>query len=156
MTEKGGAIRVVQPDSTLVAAPALTWNVETESERGLLGITIDVQFANNHFVYVMWSDGNTNRIRTISTPAGGGQYEAIYTDEIGTTIAPPPPPPPPNTAPSIQAIADNTIAQGAIAGPFNFTIYDTESAASSLTISVTSSNATLLPVSQNRYRRDFE
>ena len=113
-----------------------------------IGAPLTVVSGTNTLDFIKWSDGNTNRIRTISTPAGGGQYEAIYTDEIGITIVPPPPPPPPpNTAPSIQAIADKTIAQG-IVGAFDFTISDAESAASSLSISATSSNATLLPVSQ--------
>ena len=116
-----------------------------------IGAPLTVVSGTETLNFSKWSDGNTNRIRTISTPAGGGQYEAIYSANINNTTIPPPPlplpPPPPNTAPSIQSIADKTIAQAAV-GSFDFTISDAESAASTLSISATSSNEKLLPVSR--------
>ncbi len=81
VTEKGGAIRVVQLDGTLVAAPALKLNVETESERGLLGITIDPNFANNHFVYVYYTVPAT-------TPTGNANNRISRFTMVGNTISP--------------------------------------------------------------------
>jgi hypothetical protein len=49
-----------------------------------------------------------------------------------------------NTAPSITAIANQSIAMNASAGPLSFTIGDSESPASSLALSNETSNATLI------------
>lgn len=49
-----GQIRVVQ-NGVLLATPFATINVATTNERGLLGLTLDPQFASNHFVYAFFS-----------------------------------------------------------------------------------------------------
>jgi glucose/arabinose dehydrogenase len=81
VTEKGGSIRVVQSDGTLLAAPALTINVETKSERGLLGITIDAEFATNHFVYVYYTVPP-------ATLAGNANNRISRFTMVGNTINP--------------------------------------------------------------------
>jgi glucose/arabinose dehydrogenase len=55
MLEKGGAVRVLQADGTMLAADALTLPVCTDSEQGLLGAAVDPGFASNGFVYLYYS-----------------------------------------------------------------------------------------------------
>lgn len=52
---------------------------------------------------------------------------------------------PANTPPSISNITDQLIDENTTAGPINFTISDTQSSASSLTVQAVSLNTTLLP-----------
>ena len=53
--EKGGAVRVLQVDGTTLATDALTLDVCTDSEEGLLGAAVDPGFASNGFVYLDYS-----------------------------------------------------------------------------------------------------
>lgn len=67
ITEKGeGAavngkarVRLVR-EEILQSTPVLTLGVNTDTDSGLLGITIDPQFASNHFFYIWYSTGNTS------------------------------------------------------------------------------------------------
>src|SRR5262249_56435814 len=54
--EQGGNVRVIK-NGALLATPAFTVNTIAESERGLIGITLDPNFATNHFVYVYYTVG---------------------------------------------------------------------------------------------------
>ena len=54
--EQGGNVRVVK-NGALLAAPAITVPTIAEQERGLIGITLDPNFATNHFVYVEYTVG---------------------------------------------------------------------------------------------------
>jgi glucose/arabinose dehydrogenase len=58
--EKGGAVRILLPDGTLSATDALTLNVCTNSEEGLLGAAIDPNFATNGFVYLYYTNNAGN------------------------------------------------------------------------------------------------
>ena len=69
VTEKGGAIRVVLPDGTLVAQPFATLTVDSGSEKGALGIAIHPQFESNHWIYVYWSVGGGHTVSRL-TAAG--------------------------------------------------------------------------------------
>ena len=51
---QGGQLRVIK-NGTLLAAPFVTVTVSSSGERGLLGVTFDPDFANNHFVYVYYT-----------------------------------------------------------------------------------------------------
>jgi glucose/arabinose dehydrogenase len=53
--EKGGAVRILQADGTLLATDALTLSVCTDSEEGLLGAAVDPGFATNGFVYLYYT-----------------------------------------------------------------------------------------------------
>jgi glucose/arabinose dehydrogenase len=53
--EKEGAIRVVKEDGTLLAAPFASLSVNSEGERGLLGIAFDPNFASNGYIYVYYT-----------------------------------------------------------------------------------------------------
>jgi glucose/arabinose dehydrogenase len=61
---QGGQLRVVK-NGALLATPFLTLTVDSNGERGLLGITFDPNFATNKFVYVYYTvpgDPAHNRI----------------------------------------------------------------------------------------------
>jgi glucose/arabinose dehydrogenase len=62
-TEKYGAVRVVNADGSLQAQPVLVLPTDAAGERGLLGIAVDPNFADNHYlwVYHTWSDPNHTR-----------------------------------------------------------------------------------------------
>jgi glucose/arabinose dehydrogenase len=58
VTEKAsGQVRIVRPDGSLRPVPLLTVSVSSQSERGLLGITLDPDFASNKFIYVYYTTG---------------------------------------------------------------------------------------------------
>lgn len=52
--EQTGSVRVIS-DSQLLPTPFVHLNVDSSGERGLLGITFDPDFANNHFVYLYYT-----------------------------------------------------------------------------------------------------
>ena len=52
---------------------------------------------------------------------------------------------PDNDAPTITAIADQTIAEDGTTGALSFTVGDVETAAGSLTVTAASSNTTIIP-----------
>jgi uncharacterized repeat protein (TIGR03806 family) len=53
LCEQTGAVRVVKDDA-LLAEPFLTLKVDSEWERGLIGIALDPDFAANHYVYLCY------------------------------------------------------------------------------------------------------
>jgi hypothetical protein len=96
--------------------------------------------------------GGSGSSRTVTvTPAAGQSGTATITitvsdgslsasDSFVLTVSPPS-----NTAPTISDIANQTIAEDATTGALGFTVSDAESAASSLTVTGSSSNPTLVP-----------
>lgn len=52
--EKPGRARVIK-NGTMLSTPYLTVTVDTQGERGLLGIAFDPNFSTNHFVYVYYT-----------------------------------------------------------------------------------------------------
>lgn len=54
VTEKQGKVRIIQ-NSVLLSTPFLTLSVNSDLERGLLGIALDPQFAENGYVYLYYS-----------------------------------------------------------------------------------------------------
>jgi glucose/arabinose dehydrogenase len=60
VTEQTGAVRIIQ-NGVLLSTPFVTITVDSTGERGLLGITLDPDFATNQYVYVYYT-----------VPAGGG------------------------------------------------------------------------------------
>jgi glucose/arabinose dehydrogenase len=55
IAEQGGALRVVTAAGALQATPFATLTVDSQGERGLLGVTLHPDFATNHFVYVYYT-----------------------------------------------------------------------------------------------------
>jgi len=54
VAEQGGNVRVVQ-NGTLLANPFLSLAVDSQGERGVIGVTLDPNFKTNHFVYVYYT-----------------------------------------------------------------------------------------------------
>jgi glucose/arabinose dehydrogenase/PKD repeat protein len=67
VTLQGGSLRVVTPEGTLLASPALTFSagqICTNSERGLLGVAVDPAFAQNGFIYLFYTRNATGSCAT--------------------------------------------------------------------------------------------
>ena len=62
-TEKYGAVRVAAADGKLQPQPVIVLPTDAAGERGLLGIALDPNFSENHFVWVFhtWSDPDKTR-----------------------------------------------------------------------------------------------
>lgn len=71
VTEKGGALRVVK-NNALLPTPFLNVSVNTASERGLLGIAFDPDFASNRYVYIYYTTASApihNRVSRFTASA---------------------------------------------------------------------------------------
>lgn len=55
--EKSGQVKVVQ-NGTTASSPMLSLSVNTEGERGLLGIALDPSFANNGYMYLYYTNNS--------------------------------------------------------------------------------------------------
>ena len=94
VTEKAsGQVRVVRPDGSLRPLPLLTVNVSSQSERGLLGIALDPDFATNKLIYVYYTTGPgalgytgspKNRVSRFTFVSGTGTAidETVIVDNI--------------------------------------------------------------------------
>jgi glucose/arabinose dehydrogenase len=79
VAEKGGALRVVKSNS-LLAQPFLTVNVNTVSERGLLGVAFDPEFAVNRYVYVYYTTATEpihNRVSRFTASASNPDVAVV-------------------------------------------------------------------------------
>ena len=65
VAEKGGTLGVGQNGSVL-ATPFLTVNVNTASERGLVGVTLDPNVASDGFVYVYYTTSAATPVNRVS------------------------------------------------------------------------------------------
>jgi MYXO-CTERM domain-containing protein len=76
MTEKTGAVKVRRTDGTVVTAGSFA--VDSDSEKGLLGVEIDPQFQSNGFLYFYASDGPTiaNKHRVLRVVLGSNDMLA--------------------------------------------------------------------------------
>ncbi|HEX4795183.1 MAG TPA: PQQ-dependent sugar dehydrogenase [Humisphaera sp.] len=54
VAEQGGDVRIVQ-NGTLLAKPFVSLTVDSQGERGVIGVTLDPNFKTNHFVYVYYT-----------------------------------------------------------------------------------------------------
>jgi len=119
VTASSGNTAVVPNPSVTYSTPNSTGSLQfTPQAQGVALITVTVQ-----------DNGGT---------ANGGVNSTQRTFTVTVTA-------PLNTAPTIAAIADQTINEDGVAGPLSFTVGDAESSASSLTLTRTSSNTSLIP-----------
>lgn len=65
VAEQSGKLRIVK-DNQLLATPALSITTDSTSERGLLGVTIDPNFASNGYVYIYWTVKTSTRTNAVS------------------------------------------------------------------------------------------
>lgn len=69
--QQGGALRVIK-NGVLLSTPFLTVSVDSNGERGLLGITFDPNFATNNFLYVYYTVSSTPRHNRVSRFTANG------------------------------------------------------------------------------------
>ena len=79
-----GAIRVINPQWQLVATPFCQLSVATSGEQGLLGFTLDPNFAQNHFVYAYYtvSGATMNRVVRYTESSGICTQETSILDNL--------------------------------------------------------------------------
>ncbi len=68
-----GTIRIINPQWQLVNQPFCQLTVATSGEQGLLGLTLDPNFAQNHFVYVYYTEAGAARNRVVRYTDSSGQ-----------------------------------------------------------------------------------
>ncbi len=78
--QQGGALRVVTAAGALLPTPMLSLTVDSNGERGLIGVTLHPDFASNGFVYVYYTtaeSGTHNRVSrfTVSGNAAGSELQ---------------------------------------------------------------------------------
>jgi glucose/arabinose dehydrogenase len=90
VAQQGGALRVVQSNGALLATPMLTLAVDSQGERGLLGVTPHPAFANNGFIYVYYTttqNSTHNRISRFTVSGNTASGELVLADlpDLGAT-----------------------------------------------------------------------
>jgi glucose/arabinose dehydrogenase len=92
VTEKGGALRVVDASGSLLATPFVSLTVDANGERGLLGVELDPSFATNNFVYVYYTATTPaihNRVSRFTANGNvavpGSEVPLLNLDNLGAT-----------------------------------------------------------------------
>ncbi len=99
VAEKGGRVRVIAADGRLLTTPFVTVSVNTQTDRGLVGLAIDPDFVTNRFVYLAYTTNivppspknSYSRIHRITRWTANGDValpgsEAILVDGIPSDI----------------------------------------------------------------------
>jgi len=69
--QQGGSLRVIK-NGVLLPTPFITLNVDSNGERGLLGIAFDPSFATNNFIYIYYTVATTPRHNRVSRFTANG------------------------------------------------------------------------------------
>src|SRR5262245_5658256 len=87
MTEKTGAVKVRRTDGSVVTAGSFT--VDSNSEKGLLGVEMDPQFQTNGFLYFYASDGpsTANKHRVLRVVLGSNDMLACTNQQCSPAQA---------------------------------------------------------------------
>lgn len=78
VAQQGGALRVVK-NGALLATPFLSLSVDSNGERGLIGVALDPAFATNGYVYVYYTTSSSpihNRVSRFTASAGNPDVAA--------------------------------------------------------------------------------
>ena len=78
--EQGGALRVIK-NGVLLSTPFLTLSVDSNGERGLLGIAFDPNFAANNFLYVYYTVTTTPRHNRVSRFTANGDVAVAGSEQ---------------------------------------------------------------------------
>ena len=83
VAEQAGRLRVIK-DGALLSAPFLTVPVTSDGERGLLGVTLDPNFAVNRFVYVYYTAASpvVNRIVRYTASASNPDVAQVGSAQV--------------------------------------------------------------------------
>jgi glucose/arabinose dehydrogenase len=79
--QQGGSLRVIKK-GVLLATPFLTLSVDSNGERGLLGIAFDPNFATNNFLYVYYTVPTTPRHNRVSRFTANGDVVVAGSETI--------------------------------------------------------------------------
>jgi autotransporter-associated beta strand protein len=80
VTQQGGDLRIIK-NGSLLTAPFVTLSVNSDGERGLLGVTFDPNFATNQFVYVYYTTSTSPIHNRISRFTANGDV-AVAASEV--------------------------------------------------------------------------
>src|SRR5688572_1696270 len=87
LTEKAGRIRVIK-DGQVLPTPFATLDVDDAGERGLLGITLDPNFASNGFVYVYYTATSPTVHNRITRFTASGDVAAAGSETVLLDLEP--------------------------------------------------------------------
>jgi glucose/arabinose dehydrogenase len=76
ISQQGGAMRVVDSNGTLLTTPFMTLTVDSNGERGLLGVAFHPDFLTNHFVYAYYTVPGSASHNRISRFTANGDVAA--------------------------------------------------------------------------------
>ena len=115
IAEKRGRVRVVMPDGVLSPTPVLdiSSHVYSVADRGMLGMTADSDFANNHYLYLLYvyqpagASGNGARTSRLTRVTVNNDNTASAEVTILGSQGTPPCPTPSNTVDCIPADNDS-------------------------------------------------
>ncbi len=79
--QQGGQLRVVK-NGTLLSAPFVSVSVDSNGERGLLGVAFDPAFATNHFVYVYYTGSTSPHFNRVSRFTANGDVAAAGSEVL--------------------------------------------------------------------------
>jgi glucose/arabinose dehydrogenase len=77
-----GHLRVIDKDGVLLANPFVTLSVDSNGERGLLGVAFDPNFASNHYVYVYHTVPGSPAHNRISRFTANGDVAVTNTEFV--------------------------------------------------------------------------
>jgi glucose/arabinose dehydrogenase/PKD repeat protein len=115
IAEKDGRVRVVMPNGTLSPTPVLdiSSHVYSVADRGMLGMAADSDFANNHYLYLLYvyqpagASGNGARTSRLTRVTVNNDNTASAEVTLLGTVGTPPCPPPANNIDCIPADSDS-------------------------------------------------
>src|SRR6266576_3537018 len=79
---QSGHVRVIDKDGVLLANPFATLSVDSNGERGLLGVAFDPNFASNHYVYVYYTVPGSPAHNRISRFRANGNVAAANSEFV--------------------------------------------------------------------------
>lgn len=79
--EQGGTLRVIK-DGVLLATPFVSLSVNSDGERGLLGVAFDPNFDTNSFVYVYYTVPSSPRHNRVSRFTANGDVAVVGSERI--------------------------------------------------------------------------
>jgi glucose/arabinose dehydrogenase len=87
LIQQTGQVRVIQ-NGRLLAAPLLTVTTDSSVERGLVGITIDPNFATNHYLYVYYTVPGTPAHNRVSRFTVSGNTASPSSEDVLLDLPP--------------------------------------------------------------------
>ncbi len=84
---QAGQLRVIK-NGVLLATPFLTVTVDSTSERGLIGVALDPNFATNHFVYVQYTVPGTSPHNRVSRFTANGDVAVVGSETVLLNLSP--------------------------------------------------------------------